>query len=220
MLTGGKSCTVSSENAKSRVHPFQMNNAVITVKAPEPTQKEISFYFAGKISKNCWRHEIFGDLRGAERFQETSSGKLPISRNALGTGLHYSGPYFIGCDHGCYHGAHSNGVVGRGDCLDLAFVPSRVQVPQIAYDQIRRADVLFAWIVDRTCYGTLVEIGFAHALQKTIWLAYTPKMVISGEPGYAPKNDLWFAQSLAQHCCVATSAAKAFCYFLEQGNAD
>lgn len=76
----------------------------------------MKIYLAGKIAKNDWRHDIVNDLRGAgDVHSEIESYNLgdkcwPILRQSI-LGKHdYVGPYFVACDHGCYHGDSSHGV--------------------------------------------------------------------------------------------------------------
>jgi hypothetical protein len=178
-------------------------------------QQETTFYFAGKIAKNDWRHDLVHDFREDTFFNDDLAFReRPILQNALGNGLHYSGPHFNSCDHGCAHGPNQHGVFGC--CLDV-LVPPHSHVSSAALLQIQRSDVLFAWLDDVTCYGTLVEIGIARALHKMIWIGWAVGMatVKEGDP-CAPRDNLWFANSLADYNCVADSATQAFRYFLSK----
>lgn len=58
------------------------------------------FYFAGKINKNCWRHQIVGGLRDSYL---PESRVREIRMDEHGDDL-YVGPFFMSCDHGCFHG--------------------------------------------------------------------------------------------------------------------
>jgi hypothetical protein len=173
----------------------------------------LTFYFAGKIAKNDWRHDLVHDFRDYEFFNDDLPFReWPILQNALGHGLHYSGPHFLSCDHGCAHGPNKHGVFGC--CMDQ-MVPPHSHVSHAALLQIQRADVLFVWIDDVTCYGTLVEVGIARALNKMIWLGWAVGMATVQDDGRcAPKDDLWFATSLSDCRCVAVSAEQAFRHFL------
>jgi hypothetical protein len=85
--------------------------------------------------------------------------------------------------------------------------------------QIKRADILFAWLEDVTCYGSLVEIGIARAFDKEIWIGWPHGMATIRDnkiTSYEPKRDLWFAQSLADYSCIAPTAKQAFRYFLSR----
>jgi hypothetical protein len=182
----------------------------------------LTFYFAGKIAHTDWRHALVRDLRNSGLFDDSGDYVYecgvfrcrPILENAIGEGLHYSGPHFNACDHGCAHGPHRHGVLG---CCMEELIPPRAHVPMAAMFQIKRADILFAWLEDLTCYGSLVEIGIARALEKEIWIGWPPNMAMirdSKPQSYPSKRDLWFAESLADCSCVAQTAEHAFRYFL------
>lgn len=64
----------------------------------------------------------------------------------------------------------------------------RSVVIDMCLDAIRRADVVFAWIDDPTCYGTIYELGYARGIGK-------PVCVI----GQEEFRDLWFATSAADY---------------------
>jgi hypothetical protein len=59
--------------------------------------------------------------------------------------------------------------------------------------------VIFAWIDDPTCYGTLVEIGYASAMRKPVLIGMRKEY-----------PDLWFARTLASYCTIAGTAEQAF----------
>jgi nucleoside 2-deoxyribosyltransferase len=48
---------------------------------------------------------------------------------------------------------------------------------------MKECDVVFAWIESKDCYGTLVEIGYANALGKPVFIACKDE----------PDSELWFA---------------------------
>src|SRR5262245_48320700 len=77
----------------------------------------LTVYLAGKIRKNCWRHELVAGLREATSESSSCPSGDPVSlpdewpvlhRAVLGE-HHYAGPYFQSCDHGCFHGPDSHG---------------------------------------------------------------------------------------------------------------
>jgi hypothetical protein len=121
-------------------------------------------YLAGKIGKWDWRHSIFKGLR------ESSPGSPPRDMD----GFAYAGPYFLSCDHGCYHGRGSHGVGadedGRFECSETPVPP--VMVVQRCRECIRSADVVFAFIDGANPYGTILELGLAIGLGKPVYLAY------------------------------------------------
>lgn len=157
----------------------------------------INIYLAGKISANDWRHTIVPDLRdtclkfGVEGLPDN----WPILRHGIAPNRHYVGPYFIGCDHGCYHGKDSHGF-GPGCSGDIEEFPGETYdnhcptrakeqyVVKQCHDAIDRADVVFAWIDDLTAFGTIFELGYAVG-RKQVYLA-SPDEV---------SNDLWFMRA-------------------------
>ena len=136
-----------------------------------------NIYLAGKIGTDQWRRSIVPGIRGLEQEMGVFGGDvgdLPrswrVSRGAItinGKHYNYSGPYFISCDHGCYHSAPH--AWGYGVCGEVH--EARGVVKTLCLEAIRHCDLLFAWIDTTDCYGTIAEIGFARALSKNICIA-------------------------------------------------
>jgi len=152
----------------------------------------MKIYLAGKISKNGWRNGII----------ETRN-ITPLSRNEATTihGDIYTGPYFVSCDHGCYHGDSKHGLLSDTRCGDYNTVLEDMEirldfqdvyaghagmtsenikdeVPKLCLSWIDDCDVLFAWIETKDCYGTFAEIGYAYGKGKEIWIGYSNKLVM------------------------------------------
>lgn len=157
-----------------------------------------SFYAVGKITKNGWRKQF--DICMPNDWDEYV--------NAVSCATHfnfsYTGPFFICCDHGCSHG---NGTHATDSlCIDggqEGFRPSRV-FRQSEY-QIRQAGFVLVWAGAgedslETAYGSLVEIGIAHALGKPILLAHHPR---------ASVRDFWFAVETASAVVCAEKPLNA-----------
>jgi hypothetical protein len=158
-------------------------------------QKGLTFYLAGKIGKNDWRHRLAPGLRDSP--WDGPVTETPILKNVIAPGLHYSGPHFVACDHGCFHGEGTHGAIDDGlNCGSgsPAAIPykDRHLVAFAACWQIRRANIVFAWIESADAHGTLVELGIATGLGKTIWL---------GGPERFP--DLWFPECLCDVVCYS-----------------
>jgi hypothetical protein len=173
----------------------------------------LTFYFCGKIGQTDWRQSIVKMERKNWLLDDPTLAwsDLPILQNGIAEGLHYSGPFFNSCDHRCAHSPHKHGAMS---CCEET---SPNEVAYAAQIQIKRADILFAWLYDLTCFGSLVEIGIARAAHRDIWIAWPPEMgTIRGShpDGYPLIKDLWFARSLADDCCAAQSAKTAFHWFL------
>lgn len=143
----------------------------------------IKVYLAGKIEANGWRQRIV-DIRnnfGGDEKDKIRKG-LMIKYN---DNTYITGPFFLSCDHSCYHGDNSHGVgLGKDyDCYGMSDHFTEKEVKAICLDQIRRSDIVFAYINDDTCYGSLFELGYAAALNKPILLLFD---------NCKRRNDMWF----------------------------
>ena len=142
-------------------------------------------YLAGKIHMNGWRKAIVPKLRdiasNVDDIFGTDCAETVIEN------LYVTGPFFISCDHGCYHGEGSHGVGADGDGCEGSGVPEDV-VPKVCIDQIERSNFVFAFIDDDTCFGTLCEIGYA--IGKGIPVA----VMLSTEK---LRNSMWFVSQMA-----------------------
>jgi hypothetical protein len=163
------------------------NSLLTQLSAKHP--KGLTLYLAGKIGKNDFRHRLVPGLRDSP--WDGPVTETPILENAIAPGLHYSGPWFVGCDHGCFHSPGTHGAIDDGENCGSgspAAIPyeKRHLVAFAALWQIKRSNIIFAWIESADAFGTLVEIGVATGLKKTIWL---------GGPERIPEH--WFS-----HCLV------------------
>jgi hypothetical protein len=130
-------------------------------------------YLAGKIYKDCWRHRLVSNLR-----QHTWQDRPLHQEN-----FDYNGPFFVGCDHGCYHQPSSHG--NKDGCSEDFNLQSHDVVDK-CLTAVDSSDLVFCFIDARDCYGTIAEIQRAH--DKGI------RVVIAFAPGIADKyqNDFWF----------------------------
>lgn len=147
------------------------------------THENHSVYLAGKISPNDWRNRFcnYRGLFNAEEIKEFD----PVIVN---DNLSITGPFFISCDHGCYHGEGKHGMgADWGGCEGIYF--TREDVLGICTVQILAADIMFAYIDCRDCYGTLAEIGFAYSFNKDVVIVFAnPEL----------KEEMWFIDKM-QH---------------------
>lgn len=152
-------------------------------------------YLAGKIDICDWRgafiryrtEGIWWFREGDDPVEEFISKRVAINESATMTG-----PYFISCDHGCYHGEGKHGVGAETDehgfagCMGQFL--ERKDVEYISRKQIDAADVVLAYINDPTCYGTLAEIGYARARNKYIIVVYASDEL---------RESMWFVGEMA-----------------------
>ena len=151
--------------------------------------KTLNVYLAGKIEANGWRQQIV-DIRNNISGDEKDKIRKGITLN-YNDNIRIACPFFLSCDHSCYHGNNSHGVGlnnyhpdgERYDCYAKTDHFSEEEVKSICLNQIKRSDIIFAYINDNTCYGTLYELGYAAALNKPILLLFD-----SSER----RNNMWF----------------------------
>jgi hypothetical protein len=162
--------------------------------APTTIAKPI-IYLAGKISRDDWRAQIFGCRFGAAPNDGTNDyGFDRLLDETLTTdcgSFCYGGPFFISCDHGCAHTPAGHGASPSG-CLEGMAGDGKLEMRSQIWDvncaRIKRADYVFAYINETDCYGTLIELGFAAALDKPIGIGIGRAVKIE------EFDDLWMAR--------------------------
>lgn len=177
--------------------------------------KSVSVYLAGKITKNGWRNDIVSrvDIGQSDWAMEAMSNEIgpkwETAVDALGEGIHLTGPFFVGCDHGCGHSPQAHGITGG--CIVTS--AGREETIRLCIQALEESDVVFVWLDAPDAYGTLVELGYAKALGKRVIVAHPPQTLIrSGELSgdLEERNDMWFAYSIADVEIAAPSAKEAW----------
>jgi hypothetical protein len=192
---------------------------------PKPRRK---LYLAGKVSKNCWRHSIVKNLRSAD----WDNSPLPSAVVVGGEQFDYVGPFFVSCDHGCYHGDGTHGCLGinelteidgevvetdwTSDCREWLGDRGLVDnhgcrigcgsdfIANKCLAGIDAADVVMAWIDTPDCFGTIAEIGFAVGKYTEVWVAFSD---------FALYQDMWFLGTIAKKAGVYASPTEAITKF-------
>lgn len=196
-------------------------------KVKQPTTPQRGVYFAGKISQSDWRHRLpfqGVSLRGFEQ----SLDPQEVHRLPVQGGHTYCGPYFFADDHGGGHGCKTHGSrdTSGGGSKSGSDDARGDFVVQKCLTHIRAAAVVFAWIDTLDCFGTLIELGYAHALGKPILVGVDLKLLrsldyinydfgqhrsIGGELG---RHELWFLQNISQGFKFFPSVGDASLEFL------
>lgn len=163
----------------------------------------LKIYLAGKIEKNCWRHDIAPGLRGA-----TSRG----SADTVLPNITTCGPFFMSCDHGCAHGPSTHGLAptcseGGDEGFDKRARPSS---GALIKTWLCKADEMFVWLDDDalTAHGTIMEIGWASAHGMPIRIGMHRKRFTS-----LLERELWLPLSAATTITHAETARQAFITF-------
>lgn len=171
----------------------------------------MKFYLAGKVSPaNDWRKGILGGALpyhlnrvpnpfspGREKVLSCAPPRWAI--HCYG-GHEYTGPFYVTQskivderhpDEPSFPEEWSHAMAslydgGHGSCW---LEPDRKKIFLTCVEGIEKCDVLFAWIEDWTAFGTLVEIGMAWGMGKTIVIAEPPR-----SESYKPEDELWFCR--------------------------
>ncbi|WIB31432.1 hypothetical protein [Curtobacterium sp. MCSS17_005] len=126
--------------------------------------------------------------------------------------LAYAGPFFVSDDHGCAHGRCTHGAAAEG-CLE-GYLPDgmtkedhRALVAERCRLGIERSDDIFFWFEDLKGFGSLVELGIAIGMSKSVHV-YTKSL--------EELDELWFGQALIASTSVhrATDVHSAVQQFL------
>jgi hypothetical protein len=131
----------------------------------------MKIYLAGSISNSNWREEVienFSDISYKVCADYTSY--WPTLSKVIFGEHDYVGPYYMGTYDNNTHGAGKH----LGD-------PMACDIVDLCTAAIRKSDLVFAWIDRPDVYGTILEIGIAKGMGKTV--------VISGSKYY---SDMWF----------------------------
>ncbi len=157
------------------------SNAVQTHRIAWPF-RPLKVYLAGKISKqDDWRESIYRGTTLSADDSLVSPDPWPEGEDFVfdEIPLVYTGPWFIGCDHGCYHGGNRHGSLDgcMGDMLQLPGCDpedtgddARWRLPQLCMGRVEQADIVFAWINQPESYGTIFELGFRLGTKKRAYL--------------------------------------------------
>jgi len=165
-------------------------------------KRKFLVYMAGKISVNDWRHDILGErkLRNSD-YWKTDSLHTHKTTLKINNEVDYCGPFFVSCDHGCYHGESTHGVVRDNgyDCSGSSPVTEKTLFNG-CLKQIEKADYVFCWIDDLTAYGTLFELGIAYEKNKKIFIGIDKKL----EPKDSGKCNCG-TEGIGKGCCHSGS---------------
>lgn len=158
----------------------------------------------------------------------------PILERAVLATFDYVGPYFVSCDHGCFHGNNTHGNIDvsgfwgeydyekYGDSEGVTIIEDDTQpveatafkasfnqmiVTVLCREAIKECDIVFAWIDALDAYGTITELGYAAALGKEI--------LIAGPKQY---SDMWFVYTLAGNFKLADSPLAALQEYIAEKN--
>jgi hypothetical protein len=179
----------------------------------DTTRRKPVLYLAGKIAKGDWRDGILGGT--AAVVPTATDPKLdlfnPDYRLAF-PAFYYGGPFFVSCDHGCGHRLNGHGAAfscgeDGWETGSVATEDRQSRIFKVNKARVAKADIIFAYINESDCFGTLIEIGEAAAQRKEIAVALGPDL------SRDQIDDLWMAQLCATQPIYHGSAHEAFTRF-------
>ncbi|BDI29423.1 hypothetical protein CCAX7_14740 [Capsulimonas corticalis] len=172
-----------------------------------PSAENVFVYFAGKVRwpGDDYRCKLFHK----DVMEANNDGRMVL--DLAGTRVFYAGPTCIDGTHDdqSIYGdsyfqresapaTHGCGIKGRNG----VYIEEGVVVHR-CLEQIKKADFVFAYIDDLSCYGTLAEIGYASAIGKPIVIIVSFEVDDQAETkteAYsshgAGRSDLWFVLNL------------------------
>jgi hypothetical protein len=145
---------------------------------------------AGRMTEPCWRpFSVYGDY-----YAFNDKIISPVTKTLEGRPISYTGPFRTHLNnHSPLHG------------LDCAAYCYESEVFKRSVAGIKMCSVFFAYFDDLEAYGTLVEVGIAHALGKRIVIGFCDKDIDwkwdtsnHGSDPLSSENDLWFAAACAE----------------------
>lgn len=156
--------------------------------------KKPKVYLAGKITRNWWRNAILSE--GKMNNTRTPGVDVPVNERDVyfsteheGDGFVVTGPHSVGCDHECFHTHDGHAAVGEGVACACDEFLTRRDVCEACMSQIRKSDIVFAYIDGLDAFGTFSEIGFARGCRdKFISVLFDSKKIA---------DKLWFIGEMA-----------------------
>lgn len=165
-----------------------------------PYKGQLKVYLAGKIEPFDWRSKIL-NTRGDSGYM--GNDLSPMMRKfffthygqSISKDLLITGPFFISCDHGCFHGENTHGVgVNKETCDGRGLYGLQERdVVDICLTQISNSDIIFSYIDDITCYGTIAELGYARKKNKKIFIIFSSTEIA---------DELWFVKNMADQYLI------------------
>jgi very-short-patch-repair endonuclease len=196
----------------------------------------MKIYLAGKITKGGWRDTLLGyrpmsqTASDVEEIEKRGGNPWEPCGFTLDDESHIcTGPFFISCDHGCFHGPTTHATLGDlGTCCSTGNEPlaggmripfsddrafARWRLTQLCFRAIDESNLVFAWFDAPGAYGTMFELGYALAKGKSVAIATDPNMPYEDFPPRASQHGNFVEQEanhshwFAQHACCNIGTA-------------
>lgn len=148
-------------------------------------------YLAGKISHGDWRNEFVATIDDVCD-EPAYDCNWPVLKNAVAGCIDYTGPFFMNMNYGGHGQCHGRNTHGNGlssfDMKNGGYLDNRVFVHKKCLNAVRSSDVVIVRL-EPECYGTMVEVGYAMAFGKRIYISF--ECLPYADEWH--ENDFWFA---------------------------
>jgi hypothetical protein len=145
----------------------------------------MNVYLAGKIGSLDFRYGLVPGLRG----RTWNDGPI------ICPGFTYVGPFFVACGHQCAHGPATHGaLIPTADGCGAESLTHR-QIYEANQTALASASLVFAYIDETECNGTLYEIGWAAAKAIPIIIIFSPDI---------DKGEFWYSTMPTEFTAVAS----------------
>jgi nucleoside 2-deoxyribosyltransferase len=167
-------------------------------------------YLAGKIDGPAWRREIAPPPSPAKNRTEAiyaEEHEALDPRFTLDCGAFVlTGPFALDDGHSSSFPTDHGGVAATRFRLRIEEDEARRRIHALSMRRIQMADLVFCQLNELDAFGTLIEIGVAHALGKPLFLHFGEALTDDD------LNELWFAAHSATAVTWAreTSLREAF----------
>lgn len=166
-----------------------------------------TIYFAGKFGTSAWRETIFYGNR-VSAVREDGSCTMRVN----GKHVKVIGPRYVE-----FH-EHSGKGVGAHNCAThecnhgSELATPRAQCFNERFEELRSADLVFAWISCRSAFGTLVELGLSYGDSFGSLMAGTANSTVRAVAfkSHDLLDDMWFAAETCSWIGVGDSPAEVW----------
>lgn len=150
----------------------------------------MKIYLAGRVTNADWREAIVDDMPPEPRvFYRDGWVRFTPRLDGIFKVHDCVGPFYVAHDTAVHYNDLADLVATKHRFgMELSHTVDAIQaeVNQACIKAIDACDLLFAWLDGPDLYGTLVEIGYARAAHKGMWIASS---------GFI--DELWFAYHTA-----------------------
>lgn len=155
-----------------------------------------SVYLAGRITCDAWREYLlpgsYGDIANSVKTEDDEwfTSRL-VEVPGFSGRLDYNGPFWL--DVNVKHGTNDFSDHGYGPSSGLTNLDL---VRSKSLNGVVRSDLVFAWIDDASCFGTLAEISVAYSHSRT---SNRAKVIVVATGKDFRADDMWFVTGMAHY---------------------